>query len=337
MKMILHTYDLKMKHTFKIAHDQRDIQKTLVLELTNGSITGYGEATANNYYGYSVNEMIEVLEANRQKIEMYDGRNPEEFWRQMRPLLSPNSFAQCALDVAANDLYGKLIGKSLYQIWGTDLANIPTTSYTIGIDSIQKMVEKMQEFPWPMYKIKLGTKEDLEIIEELRKHTDAPFRVDANCAWEVNETINNSRVLKKLNVEFIEQPLQADNWEGMKEVFAKSELPLIADESCVTEEYVVKCHNHFHGVNIKLMKCGGLTPARQMIKKAKSLRMKVMVGCMTESSVGIAAIAQLLPSLDYVDVDGAVLITNDIAEGLKLRDGQLIMPVGHGTGVTFLG
>lgn len=335
MKMTLRTYDLKLKHTFKIAHDQRDIQKTLILELSHEGNRGYGEATASNYYGYSIEKMVEVLEANRVEIEKYDGSDPVKFWKKMQPLLSVNSFVQCALDVAANDLYGKIRGKPLHQIWELDSANIPTTNYTIGIDTIEKMLEKMREFPWPMYKIKLGTNEDLAIVRVLREHTDAVFRVDANCAWSVENTIKNSRELKKLNVEFIEQPMQADNWKGMQEVFTKSELPLIADESCVTEGYVEKCHNHFHGVNIKLMKCGGLTPARRMISKAKSLGMKVMVGCMTESSVGISAISQLLPSLDYVDMDGAALISNDIAEGPKLSDGQIVMPNGNGTGVRF--
>jgi len=334
--MTLRTYDLKLKHTFKIAHDQRDIQKTLILELAHEGISGYGEATASNYYGYSIDGMVEILESHRDEIEKYTGMNPEKFWEEMKSNLSSNSFAQCALDVAAHDLFGKMKGQPLYRIWGTNLSAIPTTNYTIGIDTIEKMVEKMGEFPWPMYKIKLGTSEDLGIIIALRKHTDAVFRVDANGAWGIEETINNSRALKKMNVEFIEQPMRAANWVGMKEVFAKSELPLIADESCVTEEYVEKCHNYFHGVNIKLMKCGGLTPARRMISKAKSLGMKVMVGCMTESSVGISAISQLLPALDYVDMDGAVLISNDMAEGPKLKNGQIMMPDGNGSGTRLL-
>jgi L-Ala-D/L-Glu epimerase len=337
MKMILHIYDLKLKHTFKIAHDVRDIQKTLIVELKNSWVSGYGEATASQYYGNTVGDMIKILEGNRGKIEAYDGGKPEGFWEEMNAELSNNTFAQSALDLAVHDLYGKIAGKPLYKIWNTVFKDIPTTNYTIGIDSIEKMVKKMQEFPWPTYKIKLGTSEDIEIIRELRKHTEAIFRVDANCAWGVDETISNSKELKKYNVQFIEQPLQADNWEGMKEVYHKSELPLIADESCVTENSIEKCHNHFHGVNIKLMKCGGLTPARRMIQKARKLNMKVMIGCMTESSVGISAIAQLLPEIDYVDMDGFTLIENDIASGPSLKDGKVIMPKANGTGVVFLG
>lgn len=341
MKMKLHQYDLKLKHTFKIAYNERDTQKTLIVELNNGRYSGFGEATASQYYGNTIEAMIDILETNRLKIEEYNGESPKEFWGNMNPLLSKNSFAQSALDIAVHDIYGKSKEKPLYEIWNTLLKKIPdtvpTTNYTIGIDSIDNMVKKMQEFPWPIYKIKLGTNEDLDIIKELRKYTDAIFRVDANCAWGVDETISNSKELKKHNVQFIEQPLQADNWDGMKEVYQKSELPLFADESCVAEDSIEKCQHHFHGVNIKLMKCGGLTPARRMIKKARELDMKVMVGCMTESSVGISAISQLLPETDYVDMDGFILLEKDIAEGPRLVNKKIIMSKENGTGVVFQG
>ncbi len=333
MKLVLRTFDLKLKHKFKIAHDSRDVQKTLIVEIQNHSFSGFGEATASKYYGNSIESMVELLEKNRELIESYDGKSPEEFWSKTKSNLSANSFAQCAVDVAIHDLYGKMLAKPLYEIWGGENRNLPTSNYTIGIDSIDVMVAKMNEQPWPKYKIKLGTKEDIAIIKELRNHTDSIFRVDANCAWSVEEAIINSKELKKYNVQFIEQPLAADNWEGMKEVYKKSELPVIADESCISEPDVAKCAGYFDGINIKLMKCGGLTPARRMIKEAKSLGLKVMVGCMTESSVGISAIAQLLPELDYVDMDGFMLISNDIADGPKLKDGEIIIPEGNGTGV----
>lgn len=333
MELILHTYNLKLKHKFKIAHDAREVQKTLIVELKNGLFSGYGEATASKYYGNSIDSMINLLEHNRLLIESYNGENPDEFWNVTKQNLGTNSFAQCAVDVAVNDLYGKLLEKPLYKIWGVNNKTLPTSNYTIGIDAIDVMVTKMNEMPWPKYKIKLGTKDDIAIIKELRKHTSSLFRVDANCAWGIDETINNSKELKKYNVQFIEQPLAADNWQGMKEVYEKSELPIIADESCITEQDVAKCAEYFDGINIKLMKCGGLTPARRMIKEAKNLGLKVMVGCMTESSVGISAISQLLPQLDYVDMDGFMLISNDIANGPKLKDSKIIMSGGNGTGV----
>ena len=214
---------------------------------------------------------------------------------------------------------------------------MPISNYTIGIASIDKMVEKMEEQPWPIYKIKLGTDQDLKIIEALRAHTDAAFRVDANCAWTPEQTIEYAPELEQLGVEFIEQPLPAENWEGMKKVFAQSTLPVMADESCRIESDVERCHEHFHGINIKLMKCGGLTPALRMIEKGRSLGLQLMVGCMTESSVGISAIGHLLPLLDYVDMDGAMLLANDPATGVRLKDGLAIFPKRNGTGVQLLG
>lgn len=337
MKLKFHIFDLKLKHTFKIAHDERSVQKTLIVELSNEEYSGFGEATASRYYGNSIESMISLLEEHRALIESYRGENPAEFWDKTNSALSTNSFAQCAVDVAVNDLYGKILEKPLHEIWKSNGAVLPTSNYTIGIDSIENMIKKMKEQPWPKYKIKLGTKEDINIIKKLREHTTSIFRVDANCAWGVDETIANAKELSKCNVQFIEQPLAADNWEGMKTVFKNSELPVIADESCINESDVDKCYNYFHGVNIKLMKCGGLTPARRMIKRAKDLGLKSMVGCMTESSVGISAIAQLLPELDYVDMDGFMLIENDLAEGPKLEDGKIIVPKGNGTGVVFKG
>jgi L-Ala-D/L-Glu epimerase len=250
------------------------------------------------------------------------------------PVLGHNRFALCALDQAAHDLWGKKLGQPVYRLWGLDLRQIPVSDYTIGIDTIPVMVSKMQEFDgWPIYKIKLGTSDDLTIVRELRRHTSAIFRIDANCAWSAEQTIANARELRNLGVEFIEQPLPPDDWEGMRRVFAESALPVIADESCLVEEDVDRCRPCFHGINIKLTKCGGMTPARRMIERAHALGMKVMIGCMTESTVGISAIAQFLPLLDYVDMDGAVLIAKDVATGVRLEKGQAVFPEENGNGV----
>lgn len=336
MKLHVRRYDLPLRHTFTISYDSRDIQETLIVELKQGNVSGYGEATANPYYGVTIESMTAVLENIRPRIESYQFDTPENFWEAMQPHLKEHSFAQCALDMAAHDLYGKLQGKPLYKLWGLQAEGAPLTNYTIGIDTIEKMVHKMQEMPWPLYKIKLGTKDDVAIIKELRKHTDAVFRVDANCAWGVEETLTNSKVFATLNVEFIEQPMKADNLTGMKQVYQQSLLPLVADESCIEEKDVSKCYGHFHGINIKLVKCGGLTPARRMIAQARELGMKVMVGCMTESSVGISAIAQLSPLLDYVDMDGALLLKEDIATGVTIEHGKVTYPQVNGTGALLI-
>jgi L-Ala-D/L-Glu epimerase len=333
MQLIFHQFDLRLRHTFTIAHDSRDVQPTLIVELRDGDLSGFGEATSNLYYGTTIRSMVQVLEKNRTQIENYDLQNPTDFWAFSNQFLKTNPFAQCALDVATCDLWAKKRGQKLYEAWGLSADNNPITDFTIGIDSIEKMVSKMKELPWPLYKIKLGTDNDLAIVQELRKHTSAMFRVDANCAWTADQTIANALILKELGVEFIEQPLPADDWAGMKKVYLESVLPIVADESCIVESDVARCAGYFHGINVKLTKCGGLTPARRMIAEAKSLNMTTMVGCMNESSVGISAIAHLLPLLDYVDMDGSLLITNDPASGVTFDFGHVIYASENGTGV----
>ncbi|MBC3845835.1 dipeptide epimerase [Winogradskyella echinorum] len=336
MKMILRTFDLQLKHTFTISRESHDIQPSMVVELTDNGYSGFGEATSNPYYNISVQNMVSDLENLREIIENSGNLTPELFWKKMQPQLQQNMFALCALDLAYNDLYATRKGKKLYELWNYNIDNNPLTDYTIGLDTIEVMVEKMKEKPWPIYKIKLGTNNDIEIIKALRKHTDAIFRVDANCGWTPQETIDNSKILKDYGVEFIEQPLKADDWEGHKLVFKNSSLPIIADESCQVEADVAKCHGHFHGVNVKLTKCGGLTPARRMLNEAKRLNMKTMVGCMTESTVGISAIAHLLPLLDYVDMDGALLLAKDIAKGVTITDGITTYSNELGIGVSLI-
>ncbi len=336
MKLSLHENDLLLKHTFTIAHDSRDVQPTLIVELRDGEFSGFGEATTNNYYGVTMNGMKAALEKVRVAVESYVWGTPENLWEMVYPALQETPFALCALDMAAHDLFAKKHGQKLYESWGLSPDHNPLTNYTIGIDSVEKMVAKMQEMPWPLYKIKLGTADDLRIVRELRQHTDARFRVDANCAWTAEQAIAYAPELKTLGVEFIEQPLAAADREGMKRVFVESALPVIADESCIVESDVDLCAGLFHGVNVKLTKCGGLTPARRMIARAKELGMKTMVGCMTESSVGISAIAHLLPLLDYVDMDGTLLITNDPATGVTFDYGRVIYADEDGTGARLL-
>lgn len=336
MQLILHTFRLALRHTFKITHEARNFQPTLIVELRDGFHTGFGEATATKYYGLNIDEMKAKLLSLKEIIERSHFETPEKFWTEMSPHLEGHTFEQCALDVAAHDLYAKKLEKPLYQTWGLQLNDLPISNYTLGMASIQDTIKKMEEMPWPLYKIKLGGKQDLRTIQSLRKHTDATFRVDANTGWSAEQTIELAPKLKALDVAFIEQPLPVDEWDKMKEVYKKSCLPIVADESCQTEMDIEKCVGHFHVVNIKLMKCGGLTPARRMIANAKDLGLKVMVGCMTESSVGISAIGHLLPLLDYVDMDGALLLKEDIARGVEvLKDGYRF-PKRNGTGAELI-
>lgn len=339
MRLDLKIYTLPLKHTFSISRESYDFQDTLITSLsldTQSMTTGYGEATSNPYYGITAKNMVAEIEAISNEIENFEFTEPAVFHNFLLDKGLGN-FAICALDLAAWDLYGKIKGKPLYELWNTSIDNYPVTNFTIGLDSIEKMVAKMQETPWPIYKIKLGTDNDMAIIKALREHTDALFRVDANCAWSAKETILNAPQLKELGVEFLEQPLKSDDWEGMEQVIHQSVLPIIADESCIVERDVDRCGLHFNGINIKLTKCGGLTPALRMIKKGRELGLKVMVGCMTESTVGISAIAQLLPQLDYVDMDGAMLLKEDIAAGVRFgENGTVIFPSLAGSGVSLI-
>ena len=338
LKLDIHQYDLPLQHPFTISRETITEQPTVIVELIEDGHHGFGEATASSYYGFTTAKICAALESVRDQVESSTLGDPCELWTRLQPRLSDNPFAQCALDQAAYDLWGKKQGQPVYKLWGLTTDQCPPTDYTIGIDEIDVMVAKMNEFPgWPVYKIKLGTDRDLEIVRELRKHTEAAFRVDANCGWTAEETIRNSVAFQELGVEFIEQPLPADQWDAMREVRTSSALPVIADESCIVETDVDRCVDHFHGVNIKLMKCGGLTPARRMIDRARELGLTVMVGCMTESSVGISAIAQLLPLLDYVDMDGAVLLSKDIASGVTFDKGRCLYTNENGNGVVLTG
>jgi L-Ala-D/L-Glu epimerase len=337
VELILRDIAMPLRHVFRIAHGETAVQESLLVELREGGISGYGEGAPLSYYGVTAATIRRALEDARSRIESETLDDPAALWQRLLPVLGDQRFALCAVDQAAHDLWGKKLGQPVYRLWGLELKNLPLSDYTIGIDTIDTMVMKMKEFDgWPIYKIKLGTPDDLAIVRELRRHTTAVFRVDANCAWTAEQTVANSRELKSLGVEFIEQPLAAGDWDGMRRVFAEASLPVIADESCLVEEDVDRCGGFFHGINIKLTKCGGMTPARRMIARARTLGMKVMIGCMTESTVGISAIAQFLPLLDYVDMDGAVLIAKDVASGVRLDKGRAIFPNENGNGVRLL-
>jgi L-alanine-DL-glutamate epimerase-like enolase superfamily enzyme len=336
MNLQVQGLDLPLKHRFTIAHQSREVQETLIVRLEEDGLFGLGESTTNPFYGITLDNMREALEKFKPILLGGKWNTPAELWELGKEIFRDNPFAQCALDQAAWDLYTKKKGKKLYEFLNLNPQRIPTTNFTIGIDTVEKMCAKLREVDWPIYKIKLGTDQDLEIVRELRKNTNSIFRVDANCAWTVDQAISYSEELALLGVEFIEQPLAKDNLEGMREVFAQSKLPVMADESCISESDVEKCQGRFHGVNIKLVKAGGISPALRMIQQAKALGMKTMVGCMTESSVGISAIAHIAPLLDYVDMDGAMLLAKDPAKGVRIFPGEVRFPEGPGIGAELL-
>lgn len=338
MKLRISVHNLRLKEAFTVSRESYRAHNTLIVALHHGEHVGYGEATEFAVYGARIADMRSALAAAEDALADYSFSTPETMWADFAPMLADQPFAQCALDVAAHDLWGRMQGQPLHRLWQLDPARAPLSNYSIGIDSIENTIARVKALAgWPIFKIKLGSANDVELIRELRKHTSARFRVDANCGWTVSEALEKAEALRHHGVEFIEQPLPRDHWEGMKELYARSPLPIVADESCTVEGDVDKCHGHFHGINLKLMKCGGITPARRAIRRARELGMTVMLGCMPESSVGASAIAQLAPLLDCVDMDSIVLIANDIASGAKLDHGRIVYPDAPGCGVTLLG
>jgi len=337
LKCTHYSYNLKFRHPFTISKGTKTHQPTLVVELEQFGLKGYGEAPAITYYNIPVEKMIEDLEKKKMFVEKFAFTEPDRYWHYLHHLFPQNPFLVCALDIAAWDLYGKLKKKPLWQLWNGDISKNPLTDYTIGIDTPEKMIDKLKEKPWPIYKVKVGTANDIAVVKALREHTDARLRVDANAAWDLDTALQIIPQLKELGVEYIEQPLAKDNWEGMKTLYKQSPLPLFADEACVAEQDVEKCKDHFHGINIKLTKCSGITPALRMIKRARELDMQVMIGCMNESTIGSAAIAHLLPFIDHADMDGPLLLEEDVATGISYDFGKVSCSNAPGLGIQYTG
>lgn len=327
---------MKLKYPFSISRHTYFSQPNIVLELQHDGLSGYGEATINPYYDITLNNLKECFDSMNKRLNAYTFISPDLLFDDFSDFLSINSFALGALNNASWDLYGKLNICPVSKLFDLDKSQMPQTSYTLGIDNKKGLLKKIEELPWPIYKVKFGTADDLDRLKFIRKHTHSTLRIDANCAWNSEQTISISKELKDLNVEFIEQPLP-DQHPDQNMCYEKSALPLIADESCCTETDVDQCKNRFHGINIKLLKCGGLSPALRMIKNARKLELKIMVGCMTESSIGISAAAQLLPFVDYADLDGPLLLANDLATGLTYHKGNLLVSGENGFGINFKG
>ncbi len=327
------THKLPFIYPFRTAHGLKTEQPTLIIKLGFRGIYGYGEATEIIYYGVTLDAMITLLEAKRAVIENYSLIDPERFWHFLHHLFPEQHFLICALDMAGWDLFAKMRGKQIHQLLNTPWINNINTDYTIGIDKIPIMVEKLKANPWPLYKVKLGTPEDVNIIKALRAETKSAIRIDANAGWTLEQALQIIPELKKLDVELIEQPLAKDNLEEMKILLQQNILPLIADESCVTEHDVKKCCEVFDGINIKLTKCGGITPALRMISEARKANKKVMMGCMNESMIGSAAMAQFIPQLDYLDADGPLLHSAELAEGLVYENGKISLGKYAGLGI----
>jgi L-alanine-DL-glutamate epimerase-like enolase superfamily enzyme len=360
MHLRLRHLRLRTRHRFTIARGTTTGSTAVLVELEQDGATGYGEAPESAYYGATAQRTAAAVESVRKVIESTklesgprgkpstdlsrserNTQDPIALWERLAAEIGSEPFSLSAIDCAAWDLWGKLQGEPVWMLWGLSPDRAPPCDYTLGIDSPEMMVRKLEEFPdFPVYKIKLGTPDDLAIVRHLRQHTAAAFRVDANGGWTAEQTLRNASALAELGVELIEQPLPPDRWDEMRQVAAQSPLPILADESCLAwppEEAVERCAGYFHGINIKPPKCGGLTPARWMIDRARRLGLKVMIGCFTETTVGISAYAQLLPMADYADVDGALLLAEDVATGVRIDRGRVLFAAENGCGVRMIG
>jgi len=327
MKISTRIATLPLRHTFSISRGSSDCAQLVFVRIEHEGTAGLGETAPSAFYGHTAASVKEALDALAPWLESLD----PSAWRlaldEARERLQGNRAALCGLDLAILDWAAKRQGQPLWRFLGLKPSPLPPTSYTIGLDTIEKMVEKLRERRGHLvFKIKLGRPNDLEIVEALRRETRAPFRVDANCAWSAQETIEKSKALARLGVEFIEQPMPRERLEEMERVWRESALPLIADESAELPEHVGALRGRFHGVNVKLVKCGGVLPALRMLETAREMGLKTMAGCMVETSLLITAAAHLGSLLDYADLDGPLLLRRDPFQGLRYDNGRMILP-----------
>ncbi len=333
LKLNYQSYDLPFEYPFAISKGLKTHQPSLVLSLGLGRLTGYGEATQIGYYNAYIDEMIVLLEKNRSVIERYALNTPERFWHFLHHLLPGANFLIAALDIAGWDLWAQLNRRPLYSLIGLQWKNIPLTDYTIGIANPTEIAGRVEAKPSPIYKLKVGGEQDLSTLEALRAATTAAIRIDANEAWSLEQAKSLLPHLERLKVELIEQPLHRDDIEGMKALKALTNLPIIADEACQGEKDLEQCLELYDGINIKLAKCGGITPALGMIRAIKKAGKKIMLGGMCESTVGSTALAHLLPLADYADIDGPLLLKENVGQGLSYVDGLISVPAQPGLGI----
>lgn len=327
-------FDLGFQYPFTITKGTKTHQETFVVALSTGRLVGFGEAPVISYYPETIATMHQTLQEYKEEIVKYALTDPKRFWHFLHHLLPEgNNFLTCALDMAAWDLFGQIRRQPIYELLGLKRGNMPVNDYTLGHDTIQKIKQKIAAHPARAYKIKILGMEDIELVRQIRAITDAELRIDGNEALGFEEARQFIEKASDLSVSLIEQPMVRGAWEEMKELKKISALPLIADESCMTEADVSRCAESFHGINIKLTKCGGITPALRMVAAARGLGLQLMIGSMCDSSIGAAACAQIAPAFDFADIDGPLLLTEDLATGLDLSAGKLWVSERPGLGV----
>ena len=328
-------YELQLRHTFTVASYSRTTTPDVQVELEWEGVTGYGEASMPPYLGQSVATVCAFLE----KVNLEQFTDPfqmEEILDYVDSLSAGDSAAKAAIDIALHDLVGKLLGQPWYKIWGLNPAKAPSTTFTIGIDTADVVREKTLEAVgrFNILKVKVGLDTDEEMIRTIRSVTNVPLAVDANQGWkDRSKALEEIFWLKEQGVVLVEQPLPVDRLDDTAWLTERSPLPIIADESIQRLKDIKGIAGAFSGINIKLMKCTGMREALKMIHTARALGMKVMLGCMTETSCAVSAAAQLSPLVDFADLDGNLLIANDRFTGVTVVDGRLTLPDRPGIGL----
>jgi L-alanine-DL-glutamate epimerase-like enolase superfamily enzyme len=333
MRFSFEPVTLKTRHVFAISRGASDTFGGAYVKLEEWGLEGVGEAAPSPYYGENQATVASALETLKAEIPE-DPFCVAQLHERLDKRLRRNPAAKAAIDIAVHDLIGKKLGVPLYSLFGLSRDSAPSTSFTIGIDDVKVMMQKVVEASeFPVLKVKVGTDRDEQVMDAIRSVTDRTVRVDANCAWTPREAVEKIATLARFNIEFVEQPIPPGDIQGMKFVRENVSVPIIADESVETSVDIAPLVGAVDGINIKLMKCGGLSEALKMIHVARAVGMKVMLGCMVESSVGITAAAHISPAVDFADLDGNLLLAHDPFAGVRVSGGRLLLPTEPGLGV----
>ena len=338
LKLSFEPYELQLRHTFTVSSYSRKTTPDVQVRLEFEGFTGYGEASMPPYLGQSVETVCNFL----QKVDMEQFRDPfmlEDILSYVDSLSPGDSAAKAAIDIALHDLVGKMMGQPWWRIWGLDPSKTPNTTFTIGIDTPEVVREKTRECAdrFNILKVKVGLDNDKEMIRTIREVTDLPLAVDANQGWKDREqALDEIHWLKENGIVMVEQPMAKERIEDNAWITERSPLPIFADEAIQRLADIPSIKGAYHGINIKLMKCTGMREAWKMLNYARAEGMKVMVGCMTETSCAVSAAAQLSPAVDFADLDGNLLITNDLFKGMEVIDGKVTLSNAPGIGLTLL-
>jgi len=337
MQLRAENLNLTLRHTFTIARHTEDVAENVLVRVRDGKFEGLGEAAPKGFYGQNQASCRKSIEKMGRLLKDATPFDRETVLARLETQFADQPSARAGVDLALHDLLGKRLGVPLWKYWGLDPHKTPQTSFTIGIASMDLVVKKLAEAErFPVLKIKVGAGDDMAVMREVRRLCPKKtLRVDANCGWTVKEAIAKAKILEKLGVEFIEQPVKPGENAKLKKIQQAIGLPLMADESSLVPTDIPPLRGCVQAINIKLTKCGGLRPALQMVHTARACGFKIMLGCMVESSVMITAAAHLAPLVDYADLDGNLLCTNDPFRGVTLdKHARLVLPKGAGLGVT---